>query len=676
MNRILLRYELLGLLRDTRTLVLSVVLPIILLPILLFTLHRFGEQRFGRGANDDFSYGGVPPQSGLEVVANQAFKGTAFKEVLVQNNEEGLADGALDVLLRVGQPEKKDEDLLEDIELAFPSLATLAGTEKSGRPVIELLYRGDRDRSVRAYLAAQEQLRDYRDRLLDEYLAGEKVQLGWEVEERDVSSAQERNARRYGPALSSFMVLILLGGGSVAALDSLAGEKERGTLTTLFLSSLPREEILWSKFSAVALISVAVAVIQMANLGFYALIGWMKIPLAAGVGHGALILGSLVILFLAEALFTASLLLHISARSGSFKEAQLFFFPAFLIAFALSLAGMMPGLAAGSLVSLVPLAGPGVLIPELLASRGHPLVLLLQVLVHVLGAWLLMRSTLAYVAREDYMGGQPPAVGSALQFEQFSQRALPFYAFLGAALMVVPANFAGLSTLAGQGFFNQVILFGLGPLLLLRLFGQKPSRAIPLKMVSPRILLCCLLLVPLAQVSATGLSHLLGPLLPPPVKALEEMMKFLDLENTPPWQVYLFIGILPGIFEEIAFRGVLLHALHRRFGPWALAAVVAVVFGLFHLTFYRVFPTAFIGFFLGVLTLATGSVLPSILVHMGNNSLAVFALMRGWDFENLGTLTYLSSFLGLLGATALVCRWGGGYPGTRWYRGRPATTPE
>jgi sodium transport system permease protein len=235
--------------------------------------------------------------------------------------------------------------------------------------------------------------------------------------------------------------------------------------------------------------------------------------------------------------------------------------------------------------------------------------------------------------------------------------------------MVVPANFAGLSTLQGQGIFNQLLLFGLGPLLLLRLFGQKPSQAIPLKPVSARIVFLCLMLIPLAQVSATGLSHLLGPLLPAPVKAMEEMMKLLDLDNTPPWQIYLLIGIMPGICEELAFRGVLLYSLHRRFGPYALAGVVAVVFGFFHLSFYRVLPTAFIGFFLGLLTLGTGSVLPAMLVHMGNNSLAVFALLHGYDFENLGTLTYVLCFVGLLGATALVIRWGRGYPGTRWARG-------
>jgi sodium transport system permease protein len=669
LNRVLLRYELLGLARDTRTLVLSVLLPIVLLPILLFTLQRLGQQRQG-DSSDGFRYSRTVSSPGLEGLTRSVFAQSSFREMGVGDDQKMLADGALDLVLRVTPPEQVDPQLGQDIVQAFPTLRDLISSQQPGRPVVEILYRGDRERSVRAYLQAQDRLLDFRDKLLDGYLQQERAEVGVQARLQDISSVQERQARRYGPALSAFMLLILLGGGSVAALDSLAGERERGTLSTLFLSSLPRSEILWTKFTAVAIISLVVAVIQMINLALYPLLGWMELPVSLGWQQGGAMLGCLSLLFLAESLFTASLLLYISARSSSFKEAQLFFFPAFLVAFALSLSGLMPGLPSRSVISLIPVAGPGVLIPEVLASRIDLPMLLLQVVVHVLAARWLLASIMATMNREEFLGGQPPAVGPARLFEQFSLRSLPFYALLWAALMVVPANFGFLSTLQGQGLFNQLLLFVLGPLLLLRFYGQELRQAVPWRPVSWRILLASLALIPLGQLAATGLSHLLGPLLPPPVKALEEMVAFLDLGNTPAWQIYLLIGILPGICEEIAFRGVLLYALHRRFGPWALAAVVAAVFGLFHLTFYRVAPTAYLGFFLGLVTLATGSLWPAVLIHIGNNSLAVYALLYDWQLDDLGLFTYLTSFVGQLAATALILRWGAGYPGTRWDKGR------
>lgn len=669
MTWVLLRYELLGLLRDSRTLLLSVVFPIILLPLLLMALGQLGEQIRPGGERQQRLLVGRPTDSrALDKLFGAVFSNSPYQEMLVSDEDSPLADGTVDLLLTLHRASNGQVELGEDIAQAFPELAPMVAGPGQGRPVLELEYRADRDRSVRAYLAVADALAVYRDRLVEQFFLSRKAEVGVQLRTVDGSSEQERAARKYGPALSCFMVLVLLGGGSVAALDTLAGEKERGTLTTLFLSSLSRAGLLWTKFAAVALISVAVALVQLLNLLFYALVGLFALPFRPSASEGAAMLLCLGGLFLAEALFTAALLLYLSARSGSFKEAQLFFFPLFLVCFALSLSAMMPGLVSRSVLSLIPLAGPAVMISEILALRIDLGMLVVQLAVHLGLTYLLMRSTVAYVSREQFLAGEPPATGDALVFERFSSRALPLYALLGAALMVVPSNFAGLSTLVGQGLFNQLVLCGLGPLLLLRWYGRKLSVAVPMRGVHWPILGLCVLLIPLGQVAATGLSQLLGPLLPAPTESLEQMMKLLDLENTPPWKIYLMIGILPGIFEEFAFRGVLLHALHKRFTPVTLAAVVAVVFGLFHLSFFRVIPTAYLGFVLGLITLATGTVWPAMLIHVGNNSLAVFAMLRGWDFDNLGPFTYWACFLGQLAALWLIYRWGRGYPGTSWER--------
>lgn len=665
MSRILLRYELLALLRDTRTIFLSVLLPIILMPILLLTLNRFGQRAPGR-ADADYTYALVQNSPGLEKLLEASLDSRAFKEVLAENGEESLAGGTVDVLIKVSTPESPDPSLGEDIAQLFPGLAPLILDSAPGQPVIELLYRSDREPSVQAFLRIEKSLLDFRERLVSRFLELQEVELGVTITEEDGSTSRERAARQFGPALSSFMVLMLLGGGSVAALDSLAGERERGTLATLFVSSMDRKSIAWSKFCAVTVISVAVALLQSLNLTMYIFFGFFKLPISFNSPEGLVELTALLLLLCLEAVFTAALMLYISARSKSFKEAQLFFFPAFLVCFALSLSGLMPSLVSRSVVSLVPLSGPGVLIPEILAGRLDLLALFLQCGAHLVFSYLLLRSTLELMEREDFLGGEPPLHGEALRFEEYAQRALPYFAFLGACLFVIPSNFEALSTLKGQVLFNQLVLFGLGPFLYLRLFRQSPTEAAPLRRVEIKILLAALLLIPAGQLAATGLSHLLGPILPPPVKALQEMMKLLDVDGTPKWQLYLFIGILPGLCEEFAFRGVLLHSLHRRLAPWTLAVVTAVVFGFFHLNFFRVFPTAYLGLVMALLTLSTGSLLPAIVVHIGNNSLAVWAMTANFSFEGLPNSVYFCGFLVQIALLYLVIKWGRGYPGTRW----------
>ena len=664
MNRVLLRYELLALLRDTRTIFLSVLLPVILLPVLLFTLNKLGRRTMG-DFDQVYHLGRVIPAPGLEELLGVALDPNEFREMLVEDGEVMLAEGHLDLVVRTAAEPDKTDKVGEDIASVYPSLSTLVDTDEPGRTVVELLYRSDRERSVRAYFKAREELLKFREKTVSRHFEEKDVKVGLVLNTEDVSTPQERAARQYGPALSAFMILMLLGGGSVAALDSLAGEKERGTLSTLFVSSIDRRSIAWTKFIAVGLISVVVALVQILNMFCYAFFGFVDWPLGSGAG-GAAGFVALFLLFAMEAVFTAALLLHISARSNSFKEAQLFFFPTFLISFVLTLSGLMPALVGRSVISLVPLAGPGVLIPEILSGRTDWLVLLVQCAVHLGFAYLLQKATIARLESESFLGGQAPLHGKALEFESFSQRALPFFALLCAALFVVPSNFAALSTLQGQGLFNQLVLFVLGPMLLLRFYGQSVRKAVPLKMVSPKILLACLALIPLGQLAATGLSHLLGPILPAPVKALEMMMEMLSLDSTPAWQLYILIGLLPGVCEEFAFRGVLLHALHKRFNPWALALVVALVFGFFHVNFFRVLPTAYLGFFMALFTLATGSVLPAMMVHIGNNSLAVWAMLNGMDFEGLPGYVYVVGVVGQIVLTAFIIRWGKGYPGTRW----------
>ena len=668
MNRVLFRYELLGLLRDTRTLFLSIILPMVLLPVLLMTLNAVGPRPSSQ--TRDFNYGMPLKSNGIERVVEPAVAGSKLRQLLVEDGEEMLNDEHLDLYVKAGKPPTDDRPEWSDAaEEMFPSFKELIRNSHLGRPVVEIVYRSDRDRSTRAFIEMRQHLVLYRQRLVSQYFHSKGLHLGVPLKSNDLSSKQEKTARKYGPALASFFVMMLLGGGSVAALDSLAGERERGTLSTLFVSSLERSEILGAKFAAVASMSVGVALLQMLNLGFYVGMGWVLVPIEMSLATGLLVFACLSLIFAAEALFTAALLLHVSAHSRTFKEAQLFFFPIFLVAFALSLSGLLPGWEARSAMSLVPLAGPGLAIPELLAGRIDVLVLILQVGLHAGLAWLLFQSSLKLMSSESFLGGEKSLLGEELRFESFSQRTLPFYALMAAALMVVPANFEALSTLFGQGVFNQLFVFLAAPLLFCLFYKRDLRSVIPLKSVSFKIIILCLFLVPLGQLSATGFSHLLGPFLPAPVSAMEQMLKMLDVENTPLWALFLLIGVLPGICEEVAFRGVLLHALHRRYKPWMLAAVVAFVFGCFHMSFFRILPTAFLGFFLGLVTLATGSIIPAMLIHIGNNSLAVWAMSAGIDMEGLSSGVYFLAFLGQVAVTYLVIRWGKGYRGTVWRKG-------
>jgi membrane protease YdiL (CAAX protease family) len=91
-----------------------------------------------------------------------------------------------------------------------------------------------------------------------------------------------------------------------------------------------------------------------------------------------------------------------------------------------------------------------------------------------------------------------------------------------------------------------------------------------------------------------------------------------------PVQILLIVLAAP-ISEELLFRGMLFGGLRTRLPRIAAALISALIFGLLHaLTgISAVPPLIAFGFILALLYEETGSILPGILLHMLNNSVAL-----------------------------------------------------
>ena len=86
---------------------------------------------------------------------------------------------------------------------------------------------------------------------------------------------------------------------------------------------------------------------------------------------------------------------------------------------------------------------------------------------------------------------------------------------------------------------------------------------------------------------------------------------------------YLAIAIAAPVAEEIVFRGAILRALLNSFKqPWVAITLSALFFAVGHLNPAQM-PHAFlIGLLLGWMFYRTGSILPGILFHLVNNTVA------------------------------------------------------
>ncbi|MDC8772168.1 ABC transporter permease [Roseateles albus] len=140
------------------------------------------------------------------------------------------------------------------------------------------------------------------------------------VEERDLASAQAR-ATRITSIIPMFIIMAVLYGALTAALDSTAGERERGSLEPLLMNPVQHLALVLGKWGAVALLGLLVALLAslsfipaqwllrsdslqaMFQFGWYEVFAFLllQLPLAAGLG---------------------AVLMAMAIRSKTFKEAQ------------------------------------------------------------------------------------------------------------------------------------------------------------------------------------------------------------------------------------------------------------------------------------------------------------------------------------------------------------------
>lgn len=108
-------------------------------------------------------------------------------------------------------------------------------------------------------------------------------------------------------------------------------------------------------------------------------------------------------------------------------------------------------------------------------------------------------------------------------------------------------------------------------------------------------------------------------------EATKEQDTALNLEVLGQYKFLLVISIaiLVPIFEELLFRGIILHFFQTRFSFWVAAIGSSFIFGIAHTYSVGVMVVTFIlGMFMAILCKKTNSIIPAILLHMMNNILA------------------------------------------------------
>jgi uncharacterized protein len=95
------------------------------------------------------------------------------------------------------------------------------------------------------------------------------------------------------------------------------------------------------------------------------------------------------------------------------------------------------------------------------------------------------------------------------------------------------------------------------------------------------------------------------------------------IEQTPLVPTLIGLAIVPALAEELVFRGVLLPALAARWRARIAIPIGALVFGFYHLFPPQIVSTFALALVIGFVTLNARSIVPAIIVHTLNNTIAI-----------------------------------------------------
>ena len=141
-----------------------------------------------------------------------------------------------------------------------------------------------------------------------------------DVQERDLANPQSRAAQLTG-MLPFFVLMAVLYGALNAALDTTAGERERGSLEPLLMNPASRVSLVLGKWGAVAMVAMLIALLSCFSfLPAQSLL--RSETLAAMFQFGLREMALFLALLAPLAAALAALMMAIAIRCKSFKEAQ------------------------------------------------------------------------------------------------------------------------------------------------------------------------------------------------------------------------------------------------------------------------------------------------------------------------------------------------------------------
>jgi sodium transport system permease protein len=336
---LLYRKEMLDTVRDRRTIVSMVLVPIVAMPLLFLamqTIISFVEKRAGQEALTISVRGGDRLPGLLNALAGAGFKFASQPDLKAAVESKAIAAGVEAATLPSGAKEVRiyADDTLQASQVASGKIRMALDQFKVNSSRLRLQALG----------------------------VPEDVLSPFTVKRVDLAPPKKMAGMVWGGMLGYVVVLLMFSGGMYPAIDLTAGEKERRTLEMLLSSPAGRYEIILAKILAAttAVLSLSSLAVSLHYVDF-----GKGAKMLQGMTLDVRILALVALALLPTAIMAASLMIGIALFAKSFKEAQSYLTPLVMAVVFPLVAGMLPGIQLSPALAMVPLFNVCQLIKEI-----------------------------------------------------------------------------------------------------------------------------------------------------------------------------------------------------------------------------------------------------------------------------------------------------------------------
>jgi sodium transport system permease protein len=356
------RKELTDSLRDRRTLISMVVVPILIFPVMSIGIVTFAVKMADRAKREIPKVMILSGQGSPRVVADLK----SHTEIEVVPTTDDYKQQISDKKIRAAVDIPSDFDAAIDKgEPTTVNIYDYSGDLKSGIAAdkIEKFLKNLQRDTVQKRLEARQ--------------LPSSLVSPFEIKTENVASPEKVIGAAIGGFLPYFIIVLCLMGATYPAIDLTAGEKERGTIETILCSPVPRTDIVLGKFLMVLTAALCTAVLAIISMGTSFQVAKQVLANTDGGNDllnfsiGMKTIGAVFLMVIPLAVLFASGLIAIALTAKSYKEAQSYIAPLTILVVLPAVAGLMPGVEFNARMALIPILNTSLVCKEIVAGTYH-----------------------------------------------------------------------------------------------------------------------------------------------------------------------------------------------------------------------------------------------------------------------------------------------------------------